>query len=107
MGFSLEHFDVIGRWREKENGKPIPTAGLMPDGKAFDNQDGMKKHLLAHRDEMIRSIVKSLIAYGLGRESEFSDQDFIDEVVRHTRKNDYRFSALVQAFVTHQKFTHK
>ncbi len=49
---------------------------------------------------MIESMVKSLIAYGLSRESGFSDQDFADHVVAYTRDNNYHFSALLKAFVT-------
>ena len=50
-------------------------------------------------------MVEGLIAYALGREAEFSDQEFIDSVVRETRDDDYRFRTLLKAFVRHQTFT--
>jgi hypothetical protein len=65
----------------------------------------MKQHLLGHRDAMIESMVEGLIAYALGREAEFSDQEFIDSVVRETRDDDYRFRTLLKAFVRHPTFT--
>ena len=105
MGLALEEFNVIGQWREKENGKPIETAGLMHDGTPFEDFAAMKRELLKHRDAMIESMVEALIAYSLGRESEFSDQDFVEAVVSETRDSDYQFRALLKAFVSHPRFT--
>lgn len=107
MGLAMEQFDVIGLWRERENGKAIVTAGKMHDGTPFADFSEMKQHLLGHRDAMIHSMVQGLIAYALGREAEFSDQEFIDSVVRETRGDDYRFRTLLKAFVRHQTFTSK
>ena len=107
MGLAMEHLDVIGLWRERDNGKPIETAGKMHDGTPFADFSEMKQHLLGHREAMIHSMVEGLIAYSLGREAEFSDQEFIDSVVRETRGADYRFRALLKAFVRHQTFTSK
>jgi hypothetical protein len=107
MGLAMEHLDVIGLWRERDNGKPIETAGKMHDGTPFADFSEMKRHLLGHREAMIHSVVEGLIAYALGREAEFSDQEFIDSVVRETRGADYRFRALLKAFVRHQTFTSK
>ena len=105
MGLAMEQFDVIGLWREQDNGKPIETAGKMHDGTPFADFSEMKQRLLGHRDAMIESMVEGLIAYALGREAEFSDQEFIDSVVRETRDDDYRFRTLLKAFVRHQTFT--
>ena len=107
MGLAMEQFNVIGRWRRKERGQPIVTDGRMHDGKQFDDFAGMKRQLLRHRDQMIESMTEALIAYGLGRESEFSDQDFIDSVVTDTKSGGYRFRALLKAFVSHKKFRSK
>ena len=103
----MEHLDVIGLWRERDNGKPIETAGKMHDGTPFADFAEMKQHLLRHREAMVRSMVEGLIAYALGREAEFSDQEFIDYVVREARGADYRFRPLLKAFVRHKTFTTK
>ncbi len=107
MGLAMEHFNVVGQWRELENGKPIETAGRMPDGEHFKDFNAMKRLLMRDRDSMIESMVESLIAYSLGREAEFSDQDYVEDVVARTRENGYRFSSLVKAFVSHEKFLRK
>lgn len=107
MGLAMEEFDVIGLWRQRDMGKPIETAGLMHDGKPFKDFAEMKSHLLDHRDAMIESMVEALIAYSLGRESEFSDREFIDSVVADTKANGYRFRALLRALVGHERFTRK
>jgi len=107
MGLAMEHLDVIGLWREQDNGKPIETAGKMHDGTPFADFAEMKQHLLRHREAMVRSMAEGLIAYALGREAEFSDQEFIDSVVREARGADYRFRPLLKAFVRHKTFTTK
>ena len=107
MGLAMEHFDVVGLWRKRADGKPIKMAGRMHDGKPFENFAEMKQHLLGHRDAMIESMVEALIAYSLGRESEFSDREFIGDVVAETRVSEYRFRALLKAFVQHKRFPRK
>lgn len=107
MGLAMEQFDVVGLWRQLDRGKMIETAGLMHDGRSFNDFAGMKSQLLGHRDSMIESMVEALIAYSLGRESEFSDREFVDSVVSDTRASDYRFRALLKAFVSHERFRRK
>lgn len=79
----------------------------MPDGAGFDDFNGMKRELLKHCDRMTESMVASLIACGLSRESEFSNQDDVEAVVKQAREHDYRFHALLKAFVNHRKFKRK
>ena len=104
LGLAMENFDVIGRWNKNEKNE---TAGLMPDGTQFSDFNEMKSKLMTHKDKMIEGIVEALIAYSLNRESEFSDQDFVEEMVNETRENSYSFKALLKAFIKHEKFTHK
>lgn len=108
MGLALENFDAIGRWRDQySSGTTIETTGLMPDGARFRDAKEMKTRLLDHKDRMIQSMVEALIAYSLSRESEFTDQDFIDRVVKHARDKGYRLKPLLRAFVSSKTFTHK
>ena len=100
LGLAMENFDVIGRWNKNEKNE---TAGLMPDGTQFSDFNEMKSKLMTHKDKMIEGIVEALIAYSLNRESEFSDQDFVEEMVNETRENSYSFKALLKAFIKHEK----
>jgi len=65
----------------------------------------MRKGLLQHTDRMIESIVESLVAYSLSRESSFSDQEVVARMVRHSRESGYRLPPLLKAFVTSNTFT--
>lgn len=107
MGLAMEQFDVLGIWRQRDHGSPIETAGLMPDGKPFKDFVELKSHLMGYRDDMVESMVEALIAYSLGRESEFSDRDFIDRVAADTKANGYRFRDLLKSFIRHERFTRK
>jgi hypothetical protein len=107
MGLAMEHFNVTGQWRKTDGGRPIMTGGRMPSGEPFADFMEMKHHLLTRQDRMIESMVGALIAYSLGRDAEFSDRDFIEDVARQTRASGYQFRALLKAFVRHHKFTHQ
>ncbi|MFT5128568.1 MAG: dienelactone hydrolase, partial [Rhodothermales bacterium] len=79
IGFGLENFDPIGRWRDSERvGKhefPIQPGGTLPDGSAFADVRELKSVLLDHEPDLARELLKSILAYGLGRSIEFSDAD--------------------------------
>lgn len=104
LGLAMENFDVIGRWQKQAKND---TAGYMPDGTKFENFMDMKVKLMSHKDKMIEGMVEALIAYSLSRESEFSDQDFVEEMVQVCKENGYRFMPLLKSFIKHEKFTCK
>ena len=107
MGLAMEQFNLIGQWRSQENGKDIITAGEMPDGTKFSNFQDMKSKLMTHKNKMIEGMVEALIAFGLSRESEFSDQTFIENLVQECSKNEYKFKPLLKAFIGSKKFMEK
>ena len=107
LGLAMENFDTIGRWKELKGKRHAQLAGLMPDGSKFADFDGLRQELLKRQDKMIESMIESLIKYGLGREQEFSDQDFVQELMTVAKANDYRFKPLLKAFITSKQFTHK
>lgn len=104
MGLAMEEFSLIGKWR---SGKNLITAGNMPDGTAFSDYQDMKSKLMLHKDKMIEGMSEALIAYGLSRESEFSDQGFVEDLVKVCRENAYSFKALLKAFIGSKKFMEK
>ena len=104
LGLSMEHFDVVGRWVKNDK---LEVAGVMPDGSRFTDFNDMKRQLRDRTDQMIESMVESLIAYSLSRESEFTDEDYVEAMVQVAKKNGYRFKPMIKAFVKHEKFTRK
>ena len=107
LGLAMENFDAIGRWVKLSGKRKKQLAGAMPDGTKFADFASMKQELLKNQDKMVESMIEGLIKYGLGREQEFSDQDFVEELLSEAKKNDYRFKPLLKAFLTSKQFTQK
>ena len=99
LGFALENFDVIGRWRMRDDGGEIDAAGKLAGGETFSGPQGLKNLLLSHSEEFVRGTVERLLTYALGRELEPRDQPSVRDIMRSTAGNRHRFSDLVLAIV--------
>jgi hypothetical protein len=99
LGFALENFDVIGRWRTRDEGGEIDPSGNLPNGQTFSGPQGLKKLLLSRSDQFARATVERLLTYGLGRELDARDQPSVRQILRSTEANRYRFSDLIAAIV--------
>ncbi|MDX1978704.1 MAG: DUF1592 domain-containing protein [Bryobacteraceae bacterium] len=98
LGFALENFDVIGRWRVKDDGGPIDASGKLPSGETFSGPQGLRNLLLAHSSEFVRGAVERLMTYALGRELDPRDQPTVREIMRQAGP-EFRFSNLAAAIV--------
>jgi len=111
IGFGLENFNAIGQWRENEHvGRKafrVNTKGSFPGKKKFDNLQGFKNHLLSYKDKLTQSLVEGIMAYGIGRKIQFSDQDEIANITEQVRKNNYQARSLIHALVNSKSFQHK
>jgi hypothetical protein len=99
LGFALENYDAIGRWRTHEGKFPIDASGVMPDGRKFDGAAGMKQVLMGDRNEFARALTEKLLTYGLGRGLERYDRPAVQSICRRLQAKNYRFSALVLGIV--------
>ena len=104
VGFSLEQFDAIGRWREAEEGRPIDATGGLPDGSKFAGVAGLEQGLRKRPELFVGSLTENLLMYGLGRGVDERDAPAIREVLRAAKKRDYRFSAVVLGIVNSVPF---
>ncbi|HEY8748697.1 MAG TPA: DUF1592 domain-containing protein, partial [Tepidisphaeraceae bacterium] len=104
VGFSLENFDAIGRWRTSEQGTPVDATGGLPDGSTFEGVSGLETALLKHPDIFANTLSEKLLTYSLGRGVEYYDGPAIRQIVRDTRASNYRFSALITAVVNSTPF---
>src|SRR5262249_53403983 len=95
VGFSLEQFDAIGRWRAMEGGKPVDAAGGLPDGSVFDGVAGLEPALLKRPELFVGTMTEKLFIFALGRAPEEYDAPAIRKIVREARANGYRFSSLI------------
>ena len=107
LGFALENFDVDGTWRDvdRESGKPIDTSGTLPDGSKIGGPEELREALLARPEQFVQTFVEKLLAYSLGRSTEWYDMPAVREVVRESAADDYAFSAIVLGIVQSVPFT--
>ena len=95
VGFALENFDAVGRWRDVEAGKPIDASGGLPDGIEFAGVSGLEQGLLKRPEVFVGTMTEKLLTFALGRGVEHYDTPAIRKVVREARAADYRFSSLI------------
>ena len=104
LGFAMEHFDAIGRWRETDGGAPINST-IELSGRTIDGPRAFREALLAEGDrEFIRTVVEKLLIYALGRGVDYYDAPAIRRITRELAADDYRWSALVLAVVASDQF---
>jgi hypothetical protein len=94
LGFALENFDAIGRWRTEDGKLPVDSAGSLPDGRAVQGPDGLKAVLKNDRDAFTRCVTGKLLTYALGRGLEPYDQPAVRTIAERVAADDYRFSRL-------------
>ena len=104
IGFALENFDAVGRWREREGETLIDAAGSLPDGSEFEGVEGLEQALLDRPELFVRTITEKLLVFALGRGIEFYDAPAIRKIVRDVRDDDYRFSRLIVGIVQSPAF---
>jgi mono/diheme cytochrome c family protein len=104
LGFALENFDAIGKWRTTEGQAPIDASGVLPDGTKFAGPDEFRNALLAHRDEFVRTFTEKLLTYALGRAVAYYDMPALRAITREAAPSDYRWSSLVLAIVKSRPF---
>jgi len=95
IGFSLENYDAVGRWRTVEGAKPVDAAGSLPDGSKFSGVRGLEKALLGRPDIFAGTFTEKLLTYALGRGVEYYDAPAVRRVVADARGNDFRFSSFI------------
>ncbi len=95
VGFALENYDAVGRWRAVEEDKPIDSSGGLPDGSEFDGIAGIEDAILARPEIFAGVLAEKLLTYGLGRGVEHYDAPAIREVVREAKADNFRFSTLI------------
>jgi mono/diheme cytochrome c family protein len=104
LGFALENYDFIGRWREQENGKPVDNHGEMPDGSIVEGPQSLKAALLERKDQFVRNLTSKLLGYALGRGLTAQDSCAVDRIVADLKENDYRAQKLIEGIILSAPF---
>jgi mono/diheme cytochrome c family protein len=104
LGFALENFDSLGRWRDTEGGKPIDVSAEMPDGQKFAGPQELRAVLLSKQDLFVRNLTSKLLGYALGRGLNLYDSCTIDAIVAEVKNNGYSSQRLIEAIVLSPPF---
>ena len=108
IGFALENFDAIGRWRDRDEGKQsIDAAATLPDGTAVNGPDELRKVLLARKDDFTRCLAEKLLTYALGRTPEPYDLRAVKSISTATAKDGYKLATLITEIVTSYPFRNR
>ena len=105
LGFSLENFDAVGRWRtHSEANEPIDASGALPGGATFDGVEGLRDMLLSRPEDFVSTLTEKLMTYALGRGVEYYDMPAIRQIIREAAPEGYSLSSLVTGIVTSVPF---
>ncbi len=105
LGFALENFDGLGRWRETSgDGNDIDSSGVLPDGTEFDGPTGLREILLTKQDLFVETFTERLLTYALGRGVEYYDLPVIRDIKNDAKQQDYRWSAIISGIVNSVPF---
>ena len=104
IGFSLENFDAIGRWRTTDAGNSIDASGVLLDGTRVNGPQTLQRALLAQKTQFARAVTEKLLTYALGRGLEYYDAPTVRAIEQAAAANDYRWSSLVSAVVKSPPF---
>jgi hypothetical protein len=107
LGFALENFDAIGRWRSVDANEPIDASGSFTDGTVFNGPVQFRMGLMWYRDSFLSNVTQKMLTYALRRESPpgalhlayYHEMPAVRKILRDAAANDYRWSALVVGIV--------
>lgn len=107
VGFALDNFDVLGRWREQSYGFDVDASGVLPSGEEFRGPAGLKAVLLNKKDQFMRHLTEKMLGYAVGRSLEDADDCTISEIVETVEQNGGTARALVKGVAMSVAFRFK
>jgi hypothetical protein len=106
LGFALENFDAVGRWREQDQGLPIDASGLLPDGSTFAGAFEMQQTIKTRRQtDFTRCLTEKMLIYATGRGMEYFDECALDTIMEQLQAKESRFSELILLVAGSDPFT--
>lgn len=104
LGFGMENFDAIGRWRDQDNGKDVDASGELPGGVNFSGPMELTRVLRRKQCEFGACLAEKMLTYALGRGLEFYDRCATDRIVRSLKEQEFRFSVLIAEIAKSEPF---
>jgi mono/diheme cytochrome c family protein len=106
LGFALENYDVLGRWRAEEGGKPIDNSGEL-GGRTFHGSQGLRQILLERKDLFVHHLTTKMLGYALGRGLTLNESCTVDSIVEQVKNDGYKAQTLVEAIVLSVPFRYQ
>jgi len=104
IGFAMENFDAVGRWRDRDGENPIDSTGVFPDGTKFDGIAGLKRELLRQPEQFVGTVAERLLMYAIGRNLQYYDAPSVRAIIRDAAPGKYTLSSLVLGVVKSRPF---
>ena len=104
IGLSLDNFDVTGRWRARENGMPLDTAGDFYDGTKITSLTELSATLMKRPIPLVRTFTENLMAFGLGRRVEYYDQPTVRAIAKGAEATNFKISSFILGVVKSDAF---
>ncbi len=104
VGFSLENFDAVGRWRLFDQGQLVDSSGSLPDGKEISGLDDLEAGIIERPEMFVGTLTEKLMTFALGRGIEPTDGPAIRKVVRESADKNYSFSSIIMGITASKPF---
>ena len=104
IGFAMENFDAVGRWRERDGQQPIDATGVFPEGTKFEGIPGLKTELLRQPEQFVGTVAERLLMYAIGRNLQYYDAPTVRAVMRDAEPANYTLASLVLGIVKSRPF---
>ncbi len=104
IGFALENFDGIGKWRTAQGGQKLDATGVLVDGTKINGVVSLRDALVRYSPQFVRTFTEKMMIYGLGRGVDYDDMPVVRAIVRDAAKDNYRFSSIVLGIVKSEPF---
>jgi hypothetical protein len=104
LGFALENFDALGKWRTVSDGAPIDPSATFPDGTRFEGLTGLRALLVDRKEDFARTLSGKLLAYAIGRGLDYRDMPAVRGIARDAAPTDYSWSGIIAGIVKSTPF---
>jgi hypothetical protein len=104
IGFVLENYDGVGRWRVKDGEARIDSGDTLFDGSRVEGAVGLRNFLLSRREVFIQTMTEKMLTYAVGRPMDYRDMPYVRKILRDAAKSDYKFSAILMGIIRSPQF---
>jgi len=107
IGFAMDNFDAIGRWRDDVDGEALETTGKLPSGEKLTGFSSLKEVVISKQDQFVFHLTKQMLRYALGRHLVAADRRVVNDIVQKVKADGYQFNTLVLEIAKSYPFMHR